>query len=143
MLTSPYAPAVGASLSGFLLGVYPADQFRTTIAMMSLSSAAEVTYNTAENAGLVWGKKGSNWERPWWFGSWMVMPFAFGQLLHAFVFDRDCFPKVSFKAGLSIVLILNFAGIWRFYTQAFTAIYTTAARRLSGKSAVARDIRHC
>ena len=23
-----------------------------------------------------------------------MMPFATGQLLHAFVFDRDCFPKV-------------------------------------------------
>ena len=24
------------------------------------------------------------------------MPVATGQLLHAFVFDRDCFPKVRF-----------------------------------------------
>jgi hypothetical protein len=31
-------------------------------------------------------------DKPWWFGSWMIMPVAFGQLLHAFVFDRDCFP---------------------------------------------------
>lgn len=30
--------------------------------------------------------------KPWWFGSWMIMPVACGQLLHAFVFDRDCFP---------------------------------------------------
>ena len=142
MLTSPYAPAVGASLSGFLLGIYPADQLRTTIAMMSLSNAAEVTYNTAENAGLIWGKKGSNWERPWWFGSWMVMPFAFGQLLHAFVFDRDCFPKVGLKADLLVVLTLRLAGIWRLHTQTFTAIYTTAAGRLPGKPALARDIRY-
>ena len=26
----------------------------------------------------------------------MIMPVACGQLLHAFVFDRDCFPKVRF-----------------------------------------------
>jgi hypothetical protein len=25
----------------------------------------------------------------------MLQPFAFGQLLHAVVFDRDCFPTVS------------------------------------------------
>jgi len=31
--------------------------------------------------------------RPWWFGSWLIMPAACGQLLHAFVFDRDCFPE--------------------------------------------------
>ncbi len=30
--------------------------------------------------------------RPWWWGSWMLQPIAFGQLLHAVVFDRDCFP---------------------------------------------------
>src|SRR5205807_2117666 len=30
--------------------------------------------------------------KPYWFGSWMLMPVACGQLLHAFVFDRDCFP---------------------------------------------------
>ncbi|CAK7212247.1 hypothetical protein SBRCBS47491_001395 [Sporothrix bragantina] len=30
--------------------------------------------------------------RPWWWGSWMLQPIAFGQLLHAAVFDRDCFP---------------------------------------------------
>ena len=74
--------------------------------MMCLSNAAEVVYNTAENEGWIWGKKGSKWERPWWFGSWMVMPFAFGQLLHAFVFDRDCFPKVDFLELLFKVLML-------------------------------------
>jgi hypothetical protein len=26
----------------------------------------------------------------------MLQPFAFGQLLHASVFDRDCFPDVSY-----------------------------------------------
>jgi hypothetical protein len=93
LLTSKYAPAVGASLSGFLLGIYPPSQLRTTVAMMSLQNAAEATYNTAEDIGWLWGKPGSKWERPWWFGSWMVMPLAFGQLLHSFVFDRDCFPR--------------------------------------------------
>jgi len=96
-LTSTFAPAVGASLAGFMLGVYPSDQLRITIAMYVLSRAAEVTYNLAEDEGWIWGKKGSVWERPWWWGSWLLMPLAYGQLLHAFVFDRDCFPAVSYS----------------------------------------------
>jgi len=30
--------------------------------------------------------------KPSWFGSWLLMPISCGQLLHAFVFDRDTFP---------------------------------------------------
>lgn len=87
-LTSRFAPAVGASLAGFMLGVYPGEQLRLTIAIYILSQAAEVAYNLAEEQGWIWGKKG----RPWWFGSWMLVPLSCGQLLHAFVFDNDCFP---------------------------------------------------
>lgn len=88
-LTSSLAPAVGASLAGFMLAVYPADQLRTTIAIYALSRAAEFAYNLAEDEGWIWGKG----DRPWWWGSWLLFPFTSGQLLHAFVFDRDCFPK--------------------------------------------------
>lgn len=77
-----------------MLGVYPGDQLRITIAIYVLSRAAEETYNLAEEQGWIWGPKGSKWEKPKWFGSWMLMPIACGQLLHAFVFDRDCFPEV-------------------------------------------------
>jgi len=76
-----------------MLAVYPSDQLRVTIAIYALSRAAEFAYNLAEDEGLIWGKEGSKWERPWWWGSWMIFPFTSGQLLHAFVFDRDCFPK--------------------------------------------------
>jgi len=86
-LTSRFAPAIGASLGGFALGVYPADQLRITIAIYMITRAAEFTYNTLENDG--WFRN-----KPQWVGSWMLMPFATGQLLHAFLFDRDCFPKV-------------------------------------------------
>ncbi|CAI4211704.1 unnamed protein product [Parascedosporium putredinis] len=57
--------------------------------------ALEFTWNMCEEEGLVWGLKPGGKgkkERPWWFGSWMLQPFAFGQLLHAVTFDRDCFP---------------------------------------------------
>lgn len=77
-----------------MLAVYPSDQLRLTIAIYALSRAAEISYNLAEEEGWIWGKEGSRWERPWWWGSWLLFPLTCGQLLHAFVFDRDCFPKV-------------------------------------------------
>lgn len=90
-LTSRLAPAIGASLAGFALGVYPGDQLRITIAIYIATRAVEFAYDALEDEG--WFKG-----RPWWFGSWMLMPPVFGQLLHAAVFDGDCFPKVpTFK----------------------------------------------
>ena len=87
-LTASLAPAIGASMAGFMLAVYPADQLRVTIAIYTLSRAAEFAYNHAEEEGWIWAKK----ERPWWWGSWLLYPLSCGQLLQAFVFDRDCFP---------------------------------------------------
>lgn len=93
ILTSRYTPAVGASLSGFFLGVSPADQLRMTIAIYVFTRSLEFGFNALELGGYLWRTKEEGGEgRPWWFGSWMLMPFACGQLLHAFVFDRDCFP---------------------------------------------------
>ncbi|KAM5346384.1 hypothetical protein ACJ41O_009389 [Fusarium nematophilum] len=93
-LTSPYAPGVGASLAGLALGIYPSQKMRVTIAIYSVFRALEFAYNLCESEGLIWGlKNGVKRDRPWWFGSWMLQPLAFGQLLHAAVFDRDCFPK--------------------------------------------------
>lgn len=89
LLTSPYTPAVGASLSGFLLGVCPADQLRITIAIYVFTRSLEFSYNALSDTGYLWPKS----RKPWWFGSWMIMPVACGQLLHAFVFDRECFPE--------------------------------------------------
>ncbi|KAG9692563.1 hypothetical protein KCU95_g7401, partial [Aureobasidium melanogenum] len=86
-LTSRYTPAIGAALSGLFLGVCPASQLRISVAIYTFSRSLEFAYNAAEEKG-IWGKRG----KPDWVGSWMLMPFACGQLLHAFVFDRDCFP---------------------------------------------------
>ena len=87
-LTSRFTPVLGAALSGFLLCLCPKSQLRMTVAIYAFTRALEFAYNAAEEKGL-WGKRG----KPDWFGSWMIMPFAYGQLLHAFVFDRDCFPS--------------------------------------------------
>lgn len=89
VLTSRYTPAIGSSLAGFCLGATPAEQLRVTIAIYVFSRSLEYGYNLASSNGLIWGK---GEDRPWWFGSWLIMPFACGQLLHAFVFDRECFP---------------------------------------------------
>ena len=91
-LTSRLAPAIGASLAGFALGVYPGDQLRITIAIYVATRSLEFAYSALEEDG--WFKN-----KPWWWGSWMLMPLACGQLLHAFVFDRDCFPKVTFHSS--------------------------------------------
>ena len=87
VLTSRLAPAVGASVAGYALVVAPNDDFRVVIAIYLATRAAEFGYNALETDG--WFKN-----RPWWFGSWMLMPPVFGQLLNAFVFNRDCFPQV-------------------------------------------------
>jgi hypothetical protein len=89
LLTSSYTPAVGAALSGLFLGISPPDQLRVTIAIYLFSRSLEFGYNALESSGRLWKSPEG---RPWWFGSWMLMPFACGQLLHAFVFDRECFP---------------------------------------------------
>ena len=84
-LTSKLAPAIGSSLAGFFLAVYPGDQLRVTIAIYIFTRALEFCYNYLEELGYFKN-------RPYWFGSWMIMPITCGQLLHAFIFDRDCYP---------------------------------------------------
>ena len=85
-LTSRLAPAIGASLAGFTLCAYPADQFRLTVAIYAASRSLEFLYNALEDEG--WFKNTP------WLSSALLMPPVFGQLLHAFLFDRDCFPAV-------------------------------------------------
>ncbi|KAI2627664.1 hypothetical protein GGR54DRAFT_636792 [Hypoxylon sp. NC1633] len=104
-LTSPFAPAVGASLAGLALGIFPAQQLRVTVAIMAIFRALEFGWNLFEDEGLIWGWKARGGgkggmvkrERPWWWGSWMLQPFAFGQLLHATVFDRESSPVGLFN----------------------------------------------
>ena len=101
-LTSTYAPAVGASLAGLALGICPTQKLRVSVAIYTIFRAMEFAWNLLEEEGAIWGwkqrvggVKGGGLvkrERPWWWGSWMLQPFAFGQLLHATVFDRECTP---------------------------------------------------
>ncbi|KAI9371329.1 hypothetical protein BJX61DRAFT_31899 [Aspergillus egyptiacus] len=85
-LTSRYAPAVGASLAGLALGISTQKQLRVTVAIYAATRGLESVYNVMDEKG---------WldNRPWWFGSWLLMPVSFAQLFHAFVFDREALPK--------------------------------------------------
>ncbi|EXJ80746.1 hypothetical protein A1O3_07030 [Capronia epimyces CBS 606.96] len=93
-LTSRIAPAIGASLSGLALGICPADQLRVTAAIYVASRALEIGYAAIRHTKVIANK-------PSWLGSWVLFALAQGQLLHAFVFDRDCFPEAygSFVLG--------------------------------------------
>ncbi|KAL1956463.1 hypothetical protein VTO42DRAFT_7261 [Malbranchea cinnamomea] len=85
-LTSKYAPAIGASFAGFMLAAYPKSQLRVTVAIYAATRSLEFLYNSLDERG--WFKN-----RPWWFGSWLLMPLSTAQLFHAFIFDRDTAPK--------------------------------------------------
>lgn len=84
-LTSKIAPAIGASFAGLALGICPTDQLRMTVAIYTGARSLEFLYNGLAAAKIV--------NLPWWAGSWMIFALSQGQLLHAFVFDRDCFPQ--------------------------------------------------
>ncbi|KAL4914702.1 hypothetical protein BDW62DRAFT_137207 [Aspergillus aurantiobrunneus] len=85
-LTSRYAPAVGASLAGLALEICPLNQLRMTVAIYAATRGLESMYNMMDEKG--WLEN-----RPWWFGSWLLMPASLAQLFHAFVFDREATPK--------------------------------------------------
>lgn len=85
-LTSRYAPAIGASLAGLALGICPQNQLRMTITIYATTRSLEFLYNVFEENG--WFEK-----RPWWFGSWLLMPVSCAQLFHAVVFDRETSSK--------------------------------------------------
>ncbi|KAJ5666233.1 uncharacterized protein N7477_008681 [Penicillium maclennaniae] len=85
-LTSRFAPAVGASLAGFALAITRQEQLRLTAAIYWSTRSLEFLFNMMD-------EKGWLAQRPWWFGSWLLMPISCAQLFHAFVFDRETTPK--------------------------------------------------
>lgn len=86
VLTSRYAPAVGASVAGFALGICPQTGLRITLAIYTATRSLEFLYNVLDKKG--WLEK-----KPRWFGSWLLMPVSCAQLFHAFLFDRETTPK--------------------------------------------------
>lgn len=89
VLTSRFSPAVGASAAGFALGISPQSQLRMTVAIYMATRSLEFLYNVLD-------QKGYCGNRPWWFGSWLLMPVSCAQLFHGFLFDRETTPQVCF-----------------------------------------------
>lgn len=90
-LTSTLTPALGASLSAFALAIYPANALRVAVGIYAAAHALEVGYAAIQN--LPWVRR----HKPSWLGSWVLFALSQGQLFHAFVFDRDCFPPAYGK----------------------------------------------
>jgi hypothetical protein len=107
----PVSPAfLAGSLAGLALALHPADSRRITITIYILTRTLEFCYNLLDDKGYL------PTEKPWWFGSWLIFPLSSAQLLHAFVFDRDCFPKVHY-------LMILTTGLWRFHPQIFFSVH--------------------
>lgn len=66
----------------------PQEQLRLTGAIYWSVKSLEFLFNAVDSKGLLD-------KRPWWFGSWLLMPVSCAQLFHAFVFDRETTPKVG------------------------------------------------
>ena len=97
-LTSRYAPAVGASMAGFALGICPQTQLRMSAAIYMSTRSLEFLFNVVDEKGWLEG-------RPAWFGSWLLMPVSCAQLFHAFVFDRETTPGVCLPLFSTCVFV--------------------------------------
>ncbi|KAI5299429.1 hypothetical protein KEM55_002176 [Ascosphaera atra] len=86
LLTHRYTPPIGASAAGFALALFPEGHLRSYLALYLFVRALEATYNVVEKKEYFFK------EKPWWFGSWLLMPLSVAQLFHAFVFDRETIP---------------------------------------------------
>lgn len=115
-LTSRYAPAIGASVAGFALGILPNRRLRITVAIYTATKSLEFLYNAVDERG--WLEK-----RPWWFGSWLLMPVSVAQLFHAFIYDRETTPGVSdfsFHQTIRIISVLTISGRYSFLATSFS-----------------------
>ena len=103
-LTSRLAPAIGASLAGFTLAICP-DQLRLTAAIYWSTRSLEFLFNVMDSKG--WLE-----QRPWWFGSWLLMPVSCAQLFHAFVLNREATPRVNYYSPVDDILrlLIGFSG---------------------------------
>jgi hypothetical protein len=124
----PIPPAfLAGSLAGLALALHPDDTRRVTITIYFLTRTLEFCYNLLDDKGYL------PREKPWWFGSWLIFPLSSAQLLHAFVFDRDCFPQVNPGRLLT-------SGLRRFYSEIFVSVYYESTRIASHVNGLARSL---
>lgn len=82
-VVSERTPTFFAALAGGLfLVVYPRDYGRSYIALYTASKACEFLYNYLDD-------RGYTARIPRWVGSWVLFPFAYGQLFSAFFFHPE------------------------------------------------------
>ena len=118
-LTSRFAPAVGASFAGFAFGICPQAQMRVSVAIFTATKSLEFLYNVAD-------EKGWSQDCPSWFGSWLLMPVSLAQLFHAFVYDRETTPSVSWTARQAIFFFFFF--VLRKYSDSKPVVWTNSSK---------------
>lgn len=131
-LTSRYAPAVAASAAGLALGISPQRQLRMTAAIYTATRSLEFLYNVMD-------QKGWCANRPWWFGSWLLMPVSCAQLFHAFVFDRETAPKVCLSLVILGLYVLTGPVVWEDHPQVLARVYPGPSRRVPGRALLAGE----
>ncbi|OLL26280.1 hypothetical protein NEOLI_002718 [Neolecta irregularis DAH-3] len=94
--TEYFPPIISGVLSGTALVIHPPGHRRVGIAIYLFTRTVEAFYRFMDDEGYLPNL-------PWWFGLWMMFPFASGQLILAMVYDDDCFPNSlkSFLMGFS------------------------------------------
>ena len=133
-----------AFLAGVIAGLgmvlHPADSRRVTATIYFLTRTLEFCYNLLDDKGYL------PREKPWWFGSWLIFPLSSAQLLHSFVFDRDCFPRVPVSLTsllfTSLLLDLLISGLRRVYPEIFQPVHHRSTTFVAGKCALATSVRN-
>ena len=80
-----------------------------TVAIYTGTRSLEFLYNVLD-------ERGCFENRPWWFGSWLLMPVSCAQLFHAFVFDRETTPGVSLPLFGDVPLLTGLV-VWKNYSE--------------------------
>ena len=126
LLTARVSAGVGAGMAGVLISLLQkgengkAGSMRMALSLYVLMHVLEMGFDVVEARGMwSWvremlsscrsdagnGKRREKRSkvnnggdgRPWWFGSWLLMPFACSQLMHSFVYHRDSLPSFGTK----------------------------------------------
>ena len=125
-------------LAGLAFAIHPADTRRVTVTIYFLTRTLEFCYNLLDDKGIL------PREKPWWFGSWLIFPLSSAQLLHAFVFDRDCFPQVTSLPPYTNLLAEGWSelvvGLRGFYFEIFFAVYERSTGYYPRVNTLARSL---
>lgn len=77
-------PFLSGITAGSFLRLFPADGPRDLVAVYALVRGLELVYNYLDDSGYILALR-----KPKIIGSWVLFPFAYAQLFHAFFFHRE------------------------------------------------------